>query len=66
MAVVLCVGLTTVDVTQQVDEFPEPGEKMQSLAAFTSPGGPAANAATAVAALGHRAVLVTAAGSDPL
>ncbi|QUF02051.1 carbohydrate kinase [Actinosynnema pretiosum subsp. pretiosum] len=66
MAVVLCVGLTTVDVTQQVDEFPEPGEKMQSLAAFTSPGGPAANAATAVAALGHRAVLVTAAGADPL
>ncbi|ONI82293.1 carbohydrate kinase [Saccharothrix sp. ALI-22-I] len=56
----LCVGLTTVDVSQRVTEFPLPGEKVQSLGVHLAPGGPAANAARAVAALGHRAVLVTA------
>ncbi|MEU4801664.1 PfkB family carbohydrate kinase [Actinosynnema sp. NPDC023587] len=59
---VLCVGLTTVDVTQQVAEFPLPGQKAQSSAVHSAPGGPAANAARAVAALGHRAVLLTALG----
>ncbi len=60
MASVLCVGLTTVDVSQQVAEFPGPGQKVQSLGVHLAPGGPAANAARAVAALGHRAVLLTA------
>jgi sugar/nucleoside kinase (ribokinase family) len=57
---VLCVGLTTVDVSQRVAEFPAAGQKVQSLGVHLSPGGPAANAARAVAALGHRAVLLTA------
>lgn len=65
MAAVLCVGLTTSDVVQQVVEFPVPGQKMQSLGVHLAPGGPAATAATAVAALGHRAVLLTAVGGDP-
>ncbi|WP_033428715.1 carbohydrate kinase family protein [Saccharothrix syringae] len=56
----LCVGLTTVDVSQVVAEFPAPGQKVQSLGVHLAPGGPAANAARAVAALGHRAVLLTA------
>lgn len=60
MVAVLCVGLTTVDVSQRVAEFPLPGQKVQSLGVHLSPGGPAANAARAVAALGHRAVLLTA------
>ena len=60
MASVLCVGLTTVDVSQRVAEFPVAGQKVQSLGVHLSPGGPAANAARAVAALGHRAVLLTA------
>ncbi len=64
MASVLCVGLTTVDVSQQVAEFPAPGEKVQSLGVHLAPGGPAANAARAVAALGHRAVLLTAVGGE--
>lgn len=64
MATVMCVGLTTVDVIQQVVDFPAPGEKVQSLGVHMTPGGPAANAATAVAALGHRAVLLTALGTD--
>lgn len=66
MAAVLCVGLTTLDVTQRVDVFPEPGQKVRSLDAALSPGGPAANAARAVAALGGRAALLTALGEDAL
>ncbi|ROP39506.1 PfkB family carbohydrate kinase [Saccharothrix texasensis] len=64
MVSVLCVGLTTVDVTQRVAEFPVPGQKVQSLGVHLSPGGPAANAARAVAALGHRAVLLTSLGGE--
>ncbi|WP_162470742.1 PfkB family carbohydrate kinase [Saccharothrix deserti] len=60
----LCVGLTTVDVSQRVAEFPVPGQKVQSLGVHLAPGGPAANAARAVAALGHRAVLLTALGGE--
>ncbi|HEV7908588.1 MAG TPA: PfkB family carbohydrate kinase [Pseudonocardiaceae bacterium] len=66
MTAVLCVGLTTVDVVQRVAEFPEPGEKIQSVSVDLVPGGPAANAASAVAALGNRAMLLTALGSDPV
>ncbi|MFC5056882.1 PfkB family carbohydrate kinase [Saccharothrix xinjiangensis] len=60
----LCVGLTTVDVSQLVAEFPLPGQKVQSLGVDLAPGGPAANAARAVAALGHRAVLLTSLGGE--
>jgi sulfofructose kinase len=66
MAAVLCVGLATLDVVQTVDEFPSPGEKVQSTSVSFAPGGPAANAARAVAALGGSASLLTALGSDPL
>ena len=64
MVAVMCVGLTTVDVIQQVAEFPTPGDKVQSTGVHLTPGGPAANAATTVAALGHQAVLLTALGRD--
>ena len=66
MAAVLCVGLTTLDVTQRVDAFPDPGQKVRSLSSELSPGGPAANAARAVAALGGRSSLLTALGADAL
>ncbi|GLZ33234.1 ribokinase [Lentzea sp. NBRC 105346] len=66
MAAVLCVGLATLDVVQTVIDFPAPGEKVQSVSVDLSPGGPAANAARAVAALGGSASLLTALGSDPL
>lgn len=66
MAAVLCVGLTTLDVTQRVSDFPDPGQKIRSLGAVLSPGGPAANAARAVAALGGKSALLTALGADAL
>ncbi|GAA0226319.1 PfkB family carbohydrate kinase [Saccharothrix mutabilis subsp. mutabilis] len=64
VAAVLCVGLTTLDVSQVVAEFPRPGDKVQSLGVHLAPGGPAANAARTVAALGHRAVLATSLGGE--
>ncbi|KOV89010.1 PfkB family carbohydrate kinase [Nocardia sp. NRRL S-836] len=66
MAAVLCVGLTTLDVTQRVHAFPAPGEKVRSIGSHLAPGGPAANAARAVAALGGSSSLLTALGADAL
>lgn len=63
---VLLAGLSTVDVVQRVAEFPAPGEKVQSGSVDVAAGGPAANAAVTVAALGGRAVLHTVLGSHPL
>jgi sugar/nucleoside kinase (ribokinase family) len=63
---VLLVGLCTVDVVQRVAELPGPGEKIQSREVELVAGGPAANAAVAVAALGGRSQLVTVLGAHPL
>ncbi|GHF56288.1 sugar/nucleoside kinase (ribokinase family) [Amycolatopsis bartoniae] len=63
---VLLAGLCTIDVVQRVAELPAPGEKVQSLSVDVAAGGPATNAAVAVAALGGRAVLLTVLGSHPL
>ncbi|HEY8371572.1 MAG TPA: PfkB family carbohydrate kinase [Pseudonocardiaceae bacterium] len=63
---VLLVGLCTVDVVQRVDEIPGPGEKVQARAVDLAAGGPAANAAVAVATLGGRPTLVTSLGTHPL
>lgn len=66
MIEVVLAGLTTVDVVQRVESVPEAGEKVQSASVETAAGGPAANAAVTVAALGGRAVLLTALGAHPL
>lgn len=63
---VLLVGLCTVDVVQRVADLPGPGGKVQSTGVETVAGGPAANAAVTVAALGGRARLVTVLGAHPL
>ncbi|MQA12182.1 MAG: ribokinase [Pseudonocardiaceae bacterium] len=62
----LLAGLCTVDVVQRVAELPAPGEKLQATSVELAAGGPASNAAVAVAALGGRARLLTALGSHPL
>lgn len=53
---VLLAGLSTVDVVQRVAELPGPGEKVQSLGVEVAAGGPAANAAVTVAALGSEEI----------
>jgi sugar/nucleoside kinase (ribokinase family) len=63
---VILVGLCTVDVVQRVAELPGPGAKIQSHSVETVAGGPAANAAIAVAALGGTARLVTVLGAHSL
>ncbi|WP_133905714.1 PfkB family carbohydrate kinase [Actinophytocola oryzae] len=62
----VAVGLCTVDLVQRVTALPAPGEKVQSLSVEVAAGGPAANAAVAVAALGGRARLSTVLGNHPL
>lgn len=66
MTLVVAVGLCTVDVVQRVVRLPAPGEKVQSLSVEVVAGGPAANAAVAIAALGGRARLSTVLGAHPL
>ncbi|WP_218566139.1 PfkB family carbohydrate kinase [Vallicoccus soli] len=63
---VLCVGLATLDVVQRVDRLPGPDEKVVAQGLDVAAGGPAAGAAVTAAALGARAVLVTALGGSPL
>ncbi|MDI5977115.1 PfkB family carbohydrate kinase [Amycolatopsis magusensis] len=63
---VVLAGLSTVDLVQRVAELPSPGEKVQSLAVEVAAGGPAANAAVTVAALGGEAILLTVLGAHPL
>ena len=58
------VGLTTLDLIQYVEAFPQPDEKIQAEDRWIGAGGPAANAAIAFAALGGEAELVTALGSS--
>jgi sulfofructose kinase len=66
VTLVVAVGLCTVDVVQRVRTLPAPGEKVRSLSVEMAAGGPATNAAVAVAALGGRARLVTVLGVHPL
>jgi sugar/nucleoside kinase (ribokinase family) len=63
---VVTVGLCTVDLVQRVVKLPAPGEKVQSTSVELAAGGPAANAAVAVAALGGTVRLSTVLGSHPL
>ncbi len=64
--VVLCCGLTTVDVIQEVDEIPGPNEKVVARSATLTFGGPAANAAATATTVGAHTRLVTAIGSGPV
>jgi sugar/nucleoside kinase (ribokinase family) len=61
----LFVGLCTLDVVQQVDHLPGANEKITARRQVISAGGPATNAAVTFAALGGRAVLITALGTGP-
>jgi sugar/nucleoside kinase (ribokinase family) len=63
---ILAVGLCTVDLVQRVDDLPVPGQKVQSRSVELVAGGPAANAAITIAALGGQVRLVTVLGAHPL
>lgn len=65
-AVLVCCGLTTLDVVQTVVAVPRPDEKVVAEGLDLRFGGPAANAAATAVALGVPTRLVTAIGTGPV
>lgn len=59
-------GLATLDVIHRIPAPPGTNQKTTATAQFVAAGGPAANAAVTFAALGGRAVLLTALGTGPI
>ncbi|SKC46092.1 PfkB family carbohydrate kinase [Krasilnikoviella flava] len=66
MTVCWFVGLTTLDVVHRAAGRPGANEKVTATRQDVAAGGPAANAAVTAAALGVRAVLVSALGAGPV
>ena len=66
MAEVLIAGMAVADFVFRVRTIPSRPEKYRARSLETVVGGPAANAAIAVARLGGRAVLVTRLGDDAI
>jgi sugar/nucleoside kinase (ribokinase family) len=66
MPSVLFIGLSTIDVVYDVDEFPVANSKVAARSQNVFAGGPAANAAIACAYLGSNAALVTVVGRNAL
>ncbi len=60
------MGLITLDCIYRVDHVPSSDEKIVAADSLLVAGGPATNAAIAIAALGHRAILAGALGQHPL
>jgi len=63
---VLFVGLSTIDVVYDVDEFPVANTKVAAKSQSVFAGGPATNAAIACAHLGSNAALVTVVGRNAM
>lgn len=61
---VSCVGLTVLDTAFRLPYVLTPGEKHAAVGLATQVGGPAANAAAAIVALGGSAVLISKVGTD--
>jgi len=61
---VLCIGHAAWDITMAVEHHPGPDEKTSACAIASGGGGPAANAAVAVARLGGRSAFAGYFGKD--
>jgi sulfofructose kinase len=64
MARIVCVGLACLDYLFKVDHLPAGGGKIFAENYVAAPGGPAAAASIAAAALGHDAVFLGRLGDD--
>lgn len=64
MARIICVGLACLDYLFKVDRLPAGSGKVFAENYVTAPGGPAAVASIAAAALGHNAVFLGRLGND--
>lgn len=60
------VGLSTIDLVYEVDEFPTPDSKVAARSQAAYAGGPAANAAITFRHLGGEAALITSVGRHPM
>lgn len=60
------VGLSTIDLVYQVDQFPLPDSKITAMSQAAYAGGPATNAAITFRHLGGETALVAAIGQHPL
>lgn len=63
---VLTCGLVTLDLVQEVEEFPPPDTKITARSARLDVGGPATNAARTATVLGSETGLVTLVGTGPV
>lgn len=66
MVNVACVGLTTIDIVQEVEHMPADNEKMVANNFYTDFGGPAANAARIAKIIGADVELLTALGQGDI
>lgn len=64
MAKIVCVGLACLDYLFKVSKLPNGGGKFFAEHYVAAPGGPAAVAGLAVAALGHKAIFLGRLGDD--
>jgi sulfofructose kinase len=64
MAKIVCVGLACLDYLFKVPKLPNGGGKFFAEHYAAAPGGPAAAASLAVAALGHKAIFLGRLGDD--
>ncbi|MFD2671713.1 ribokinase [Marinicrinis sediminis] len=64
MSNIYVVGSINMDLVQQVQSFPQPGETIHSVHSFYSPGGKGANQAVAAAKSGAETYMLGAVGSD--
>jgi sugar/nucleoside kinase (ribokinase family) len=62
----LFVGLSTIDIVYEVDEFPLANTKVAARSQSVFAGGPATNAAIACSQLGSKATLITVVGHNAL
>ena len=60
------VGLSTIDIVYDVDDFPAPDAKITAKSQSVFAGGPATNAAITFSHMGGEATLATAVGRHPL
>jgi len=64
MSRILCTGIATLDIINQVDHYPAEDEELRALAQAVRRGGNAANTACVLGQFGHQVDLLTTLGDD--
>ncbi|MDR9436201.1 MAG: PfkB family carbohydrate kinase [Thiohalophilus sp.] len=64
MSRILCTGIATLDIINQVDHYPAEDEEMRATAQFVRRGGNAANTACVMSQFDHQIELLTTLGED--